>query len=325
MSNDHTAIDETPGTFVRPPEDWAPSHVTADIEAQLRVAVRERIEETASTHRITDRQAAEIVLDEIRHAASMRSNPATTLDAAILREVREVRSQLAIAMQWGGEALVGWDMEKSVAALWRRRAIRRDIDVRYEQAVRAQLNATIEALQRARDALTDEISEAKERLAKLTKADAVHTLSLAEHIAKIEAWKDVQVIEIGGVAFLRVDHGEYTVTPKRCEIAREPAIAEVEHDAADALLRWMDIPGEIEARWLRGAGARVRTVRIATDIAAGRITCPRAPYAGLIDVPCEYCGKSHGPLSRAKPSTTERMVGADRTSVVVEEDDGDPT
>lgn len=320
MSKDNRAIDQTStGGYVRPPDGWEPAHVTADVAAQMDAAVRSRIATVAAALRITERRAAIAVLGELSGQAidvaaidACRKVNEEIMDALrqsmVLLEIAEAgrveaASQLALAMQWGGEALVGWDMEKSqrrsrldtlsdeqLASL-KRQIMDAAVDAeasydRYDYARRLRvamrlslleadrdraiemghdfsdacevaeaetaritalhadsrceaeifvlkrdlaaarddedgtnkryqkLRADFAAVERSCVAFRDEIDTAKVRLASLTGSAYVHGPSLADHVARVAAWKDCQVIEVGGVAFLRHDHGAFTVVPK---------------------------------------------------------------------------------------------------------------
>lgn len=64
-----TPIDEgAPVPYPAPPAGWEPAHLTADIEAALDRAWRDRVRRVAAARGITVRQAAVVVCAELRCA-----------------------------------------------------------------------------------------------------------------------------------------------------------------------------------------------------------------------------------------------------------------
>lgn len=76
-----------------------------------------------------------------------------------------------------------------------------------------------------------------------------------------------------------------------------------ELDAAIAAL--VDVALSVDETWgstvprLTDACHAVRFARIRADVAAGN-PCPRARSLSWSDLPCEFCGKGHGPASRGE-------------------------
>lgn len=61
-----SAEDSIGNPYPPPPPGWEPAHLTADIEAALRIATHERIQRIARARGITIRQAAVLVHAELR-------------------------------------------------------------------------------------------------------------------------------------------------------------------------------------------------------------------------------------------------------------------
>jgi hypothetical protein len=77
---------------------------------------------------------------------------------------------------------------------------------------------------------------------------------------------------------------------------------ELERATAELIAATLDAEehGHVHRTQRREAACRdYRFAKIRADVAAGR-PCPNANLLGWNDLPCEYCGKGHGPASRGE-------------------------
>lgn len=345
MSAKNRAIDDpaSPTGYVRPPDGWEPAHVTADVQAQIDAAVRGRIAVVAAGLRLTERRAALLVLGELGGDAidvaaidaCRRVNE--ELVGALNQSqalVRALTSQLALAIQWGGEALVGWDMERSEHERTQRdwESLDNERLHREEQIEKAHARTGCEREWTSAHDLGDCLAQSmRDTQVRIEQAEKAKAKALTELAAEAHARRTAEALveEMKTIGCARLAWSQSESAQRTAEQARDEATGA--RAALDNALQQLRSFHAIERSSAHGIGAVERQRDALRDEISeakerlGALMGAASIHGTALADHVESVRKLLAPKAGDVLVTTDervvaRMVGADRARV----DDGDP-